>query len=132
MKKLVMAGIALLFSLTSIASEPQAINSATSWLKVVDSGNYTESWNRSSPLFQRQQSPKEWENALDRVRAPLGKPLTRTVKTSSEYNSLPGAPDGEYIVVDLETSFQNKKSALETVTVLKSGNQWQVVGYFIN
>lgn len=132
MRNLIMAGIVFLYSLASVASEPQAIDSATDWLKVVDAGKYAESWNRSAPMFQRQLSTQEWESALERVRTPLGKPLTRKVKTSSEHNSLPGAPDGEYIVVDLETSFQNKKSALETVTVLKTGDQWQVVGYFIN
>ncbi len=30
--------------------------------------------------------------------------------------SLPGAPDGEYVVIEFITSFSNKKSAIETVT----------------
>lgn len=132
MKQLILAGIALLCSLHVLAIEPKAIDSATNWLKVVDSGNYTESWHQSGDMFQRQLSSQEWESALSKVRTPLGKPITRKVKTSSEYSSLPGAPDGTYVVVDLETSFQHKESALETVTVIKSGEGWQVVGYFIN
>ncbi len=132
MKAFFLAGIMMLTSVVATASDPKAINSATTWLKVVDAGNYAESWSQSGPMFQRQLSTQEWEKALTRVRSPLGKTLTRRVKTSSERNSLPGAPDGEYVVVDIETSFQNKKAALETVTVQKSGDQWQVVGYFIN
>ena len=132
MKTLFLAAITLVISVAATASEPQAINSATNWLKVVDAGKYAESWNQSGVMFQRQLSTQEWEQALDKVRSPLGKAIERKVKTSSQRHTLPGAPDGEYVVVDLETSFQNKKTALETVTVQKSGDRWQVVGYFIN
>ncbi len=46
--------------------------------------------------------------------------------------SLPGAPDGEYVVISYETSFTNKKSAIETVTpMLDKDGKWRVSGYFI-
>jgi hypothetical protein len=46
--------------------------------------------------------------------------------------SLPGAPDGEYVVIQFATSFENKKSAIETVTpMLDSDGEWRVSGYFI-
>lgn len=45
---------------------------------------------------------------------------------------LPGAPDGEYAVIQFETSFANKKSAIETVTPMKDPDgKWRVSGYFI-
>ncbi len=41
-------------------------------------------------------------------------------------------PDGEYVVVQLETSFANKKAAVETVTpMLEKDGRWRVSGYFI-
>jgi hypothetical protein len=46
--------------------------------------------------------------------------------------TLPGVPDGEYVVVEYETSFENKKTANETVTPMKDPDgTWRVSGYFI-
>jgi hypothetical protein len=45
---------------------------------------------------------------------------------------LPGAPDGKYVVVQFDTSFQRKKSALETVTpMMEKDGKWRVSGYYI-
>jgi hypothetical protein len=41
-------------------------------------------------------------------------------------------PDGQYVVIRYDSSFANKKSAIETVTpMLDQGGQWRVSGYFI-
>ena len=46
--------------------------------------------------------------------------------------SLPGAPDGEYVVIQMETSFENKASAVETITPMRdSDGEWRVAGYYI-
>jgi hypothetical protein len=46
--------------------------------------------------------------------------------------SLHGAPDGEYLVIQFETSFSNKKSAIETVTsMLEKDGNWRVSGHYI-
>jgi len=52
---------------------------------------------------------------------------------SIEYATrLPGAPDGEYVVIQYETSFKNKRSSIETVTpILGKDGVWRVSGYFI-
>jgi hypothetical protein len=58
---------------------------------------------------------------------------TRIAWLSASYQtSLPGAFDGEYVVIQFETSFENKKSAVETVTPMKDKDgRWRVSGYFI-
>jgi ribosomal protein S17E len=41
-------------------------------------------------------------------------------------------PDGKYVVIKYDTSFENKKSAVETVTpMLDKDGKWRVAGYFI-
>jgi hypothetical protein len=46
--------------------------------------------------------------------------------------SLAGAPDGEYVVIQYETSFENKKSSIETVTpMLDKDGKWRVSGYYV-
>lgn len=59
-------------------------------------------------------------------------PFEKTVRIRTYSTTLPGAPDGEYVVILYDTSFENKKSAVETVTQMidKDGN-WHVAGYYI-
>ncbi len=131
MKRLISISIALLFSVACLAAKPDAVSSAISWLEVVDSGSYEESWNQAAPLFQNQLSSSKWVQALNQVRAPLGNVLSRQVKNTSSHSSLPGVPDGEYVVLTLTTSFEQKKSATENITVSKVNGEWRAVGYFI-
>jgi hypothetical protein len=66
------------------------------------------------------------------ARQPLGKLISRKMQTKSYKTSLPGAPDGEYVVIQFETSFENKKTAIETVTpMLDKDGKWRVSGYYI-
>jgi hypothetical protein len=45
---------------------------------------------------------------------------------------LPGAPDGEYVVFDYSSSFEQKSAANERVTTVKdTDGVWRVVGYFV-
>ncbi len=46
--------------------------------------------------------------------------------------SLPGVPDGDYVVIQYEASFENKRSAVETITpVLDEDGAMRVAGYYI-
>jgi hypothetical protein len=66
------------------------------------------------------------------TRAPLGAVRTRKLKSATYTKTLPGAPDGEYVVIQYDTSFENKKSAVETITpMLDKDGKWRVSGYFI-
>ena len=65
---------------------------------------------------------------MQAVRNPLGKLISRQVKSKTYMTSLPGAPDGEYVVIQFETSFENKESAIETVTpMMDKDAKWRVV-----
>ena len=45
---------------------------------------------------------------------------------------MPGGPDGAYVIVQFESEFEHKKSAVETVTPMLDERQvWRVSGYFI-
>jgi hypothetical protein len=74
----------------------------------------------------------QWAQSMKGARQPLGKALSRTLKDAEHKTSLPGAPDGEYMVIRYETSFENKKDAIETVTaMLEKDGTWRMAGYFI-
>jgi hypothetical protein len=58
--------------------------------------------------------------------------LSRKRKNATYSKTLPGAPDGEYVVIQYESSFERKQSAVETVTpMLDKDGKWRVSGYFI-
>jgi hypothetical protein len=122
------------FTAVTWASERDvdAVSSAEKWLGMVDGGRYAESWKAASDYFRNSIKRDQWEQTLIAVRKPLGKCIKRKLKSKTYETSLPGAPDGEYVVILFETSFENKKSAVETVTPMKGKDgKWRVSGYYI-
>jgi hypothetical protein len=116
----------------SSEKEKAAVSSAEKWLGMIDEGKYAESWKGSAELFRNAVTQEQWVQSLQAVRKPLGKLLSRTVKSKTYKTSLPGAPDGEYVVIEFSTSFENKKTAVETVTPMKDKDgKWRVSGYYI-
>ncbi|RJP87710.1 MAG: DUF4019 domain-containing protein [Desulfobacteraceae bacterium] len=114
------------------AKEAAALSAAEKWLELVDNEKYVESWKEAAELFKNAVLPQQWEQSIQAVRKPLGKLVSRKVKTKDSMSSLPGAPDGEYVVIQFETSFEAKKAAVETVTpMMGQDGVWRVSGYYI-
>jgi len=120
-----------LFSLTAMAEEGDEVRQAIAWLELIDNGDYAASWDQAAPYFQRAISSSQWQEALSKVREPLGQLVKRELNESTYHDSLAGAPDGDYYVITLNTEFADKQSAVETITVIKVDEQWRAVGYFI-
>ena len=138
MKRL--AGTGLLFALVALAAaqanESEAIEAAkvetVAWLALTDAGQYDSSWDAASALFKAAISKEDWEKALGAARKPFGALESREVATSTFSKTLPGAPDGEYVVFKFDSSFEHKASAIETVTAMKEADgAWRVAGYYI-
>ncbi len=135
----IIAGLTVFVTLSASAvmgqvadKEKIAVAAAEKWLIMIDGGKYAESWKEAAEYFRAAVKQEQWEQSLLAVRKPLGKLFSRKVKTKSYTTSLPGAPDGEYVVIQFEASFEKRKSAIETVTPMKEkdGN-WRVSGYYI-
>ena len=113
-------------------AEKAAIESAQGWLELVDNGQFAESWNEAAQYFKSLLTKEKWEESLQAVRNPLGKVFSRELESQQYTTSLPGAPDGEYVVIQYKTTFENKKEALETVTpMLDKDGTWRVSGYYV-
>ncbi len=114
-------------------AQRHAVAAANAWLAQTDAGQYGASWDSASSLFQRAVTKADWEKAVRATRAPLGAATSRKLRTAEETHSLPGAPDGDYVVLTYDTSFENKASAVETVTPMREKDgTWKVSGYFIH
>ena len=123
-------------TITGRAAEPlkeKAAAAAEKWLSLIDGEKYGESWKEAAEFFRNAVKQGQWEQSMQSMRKPLGKLVSRQVKSKTYSTSLPGAPDDEYVVIQFETSFEKKKSAVETVSpMMQKDGQWRVSGYFIN
>ncbi len=109
-----------------------AKSAAEAWLKIVDSGNYAQSWDVAANLMKTTVAKEQWQQILNSNRAPLGSLISRKL-TSAEYKQeLPGAPAGQYVVLQYESNFEHKSSVIETAapTLDRDGN-WRVSLYYL-
>ena len=116
----------------STESPADAESAALAWLGLVDAGSYAQSWSTASSVFREKVPQSQWESAVAGARAPLGALKSRKVASAAPMTSLPGAPDGHYVVIRYDSSFEHKASATETVTpMLDTDGKWRVSGYYI-
>jgi Protein of unknown function (DUF4019) len=110
----------------------KAQEAAKAWLALTDAGQYGQSWEEAASLFKLAITRPDWEKAIRSARAPLGAVKSRQVKSATFKGSLPGAPDGQYVIIQYDSQFANKAAAIETITpMLDKDGHWRVSGYFI-
>ncbi|MBN1673338.1 MAG: DUF4019 domain-containing protein [Kiritimatiellae bacterium] len=132
----VMGGMMIAWATVAVAGnavkEQQALRAAEAWLAGVDKGDYAAGWKQAAGYLRGAVTRKQFVQALEAARKPLGKTLSRKVESATYMTSLPGAPDGEYVVIVFKTSFANKKAGIETITpMLDKDGRWRVSGYYI-
>ncbi len=112
--------------------EDAAQQAAEAWLALVDQAKYAESWSEGATLFQSAVARDNWAEAAGAARGPLGTLVSRRLRSRTYTESLPGVPDGKYVVIQYDASFANKKEAVETITPMLDGDRgWRVSGYFV-
>jgi|GEM_PF-373743 len=113
-----------------------AIAAMNTWLADVDAGDYGRSWDTASSLFQKALARDAWIQALNQVRKPLGTASSRRLLGAQLATKLPsptGPLEGEFVIAQFSTSFENAPKVVETVTFSKSPDgSWNCAGYFIN
>ena len=118
--------------LAAAKPENEAQKAAEQWLSLVDAGNFAASWKAASTYLQKVVSEDQWQRRITAVRGRLGNPMSRKLKSAKYTKSVAGAPRGEYVILQFNTSFSNKKEVVETVTpVLDKNGRWRVSGYYV-
>lgn len=127
----VLLGIAVASPVRAEEADP-VTTAADAWLALVDRGEYALSWAEAAAYFRGAMAQEQWVESLTGVRAPLGAVVSRVLRSAESATSLPGAPDGEYVIMQYDTTFEHKQSAVETVTPMRDPDgAWRVAGYFI-
>jgi hypothetical protein len=114
-------------------AEKAAVAVADVWLKLVDTGQDEKSWQEAAEFFRNAVSQQDWQKTMETFRKPLGAIVSRTLKSTHYMTTAPGAPEGQYVRIQYDSSFENKKTAVETVVpMLDKDGKWRVCGYTIN
>jgi len=114
------------------AAKKKAIAAAETWLALIDKGEIARSWETSAVLFRGAVTQEQWKQTMKGTRGPLGKLISRELLLAKYETQLPGAPDGEYVIVQFKSVFERKSSAVETVTPMKDPDgKWRVSGYYL-
>ena len=102
------------------------------WLTQIDTAKYLEAWKGFSPFFQERMTFEKWQQQIQSARSIFGNLITRKLQSSNFATTMPGAPDGNYAIIQYDTAFEKKKNAIETITLLHGkDNKWGLTGYYI-
>ena len=131
-----MSALVVLLSITGARAQELDTRAARAevdaWLSLVDGGNYAQSWETAATFFKTAVPSEKWQQAVKTARSQFGAFKSRTVKSATTAATLPGAPDGEYVVFDFDAVYEKKAAAAERVTVVRDKDgAWRVVGYFV-
>ncbi|WP_233130883.1 helix-turn-helix domain-containing protein [Sphingomonas jeddahensis] len=113
---------------TSTVAETAVTKAARDWLKLVDNAQWRESWAGTSHSFQTLNTVEVWQSTSEKVRAPLGRIVSRTLVSEQD---TPAPPNG-LKVVRFRTDFANRRGVTETVSLDREGGEWKVVGIYVD
>ncbi len=113
-------------------AEGKAIAAVQPWLALADRGQYSQSWETAAEFLKNAVDRRDFVQSLTEARKPLGEVKSRELLSKLYATSLPDAPKGQYVVLKYKTSFANKTSAVETITLmLEKDKKWRISGYYI-
>ncbi|WP_295893925.1 DUF4019 domain-containing protein [uncultured Vibrio sp.] len=128
LKKLILV-VLFIFPITALSQPNTYKQAAQSWLTLVDTQDFKKSWDASGTFFRSNISKTDWVAAISNARNSVGQFQSRQLLIEKPMSSLPNAPDGDYMVLQYQSTFA-KSHSVETIT-LSDDNGWRVVGYFI-
>ena len=142
MKVILGAGLCCLFTVICLApargaaeraeAAKEATAAAEQWLGLVDQGKFNGSWLEASTYFRNVTTKQQWKQQVSVWRSALGSVVSRKLRTVQYLMTMPGAPDGEYVMIQYDTTFAHKKSAVEVVVpMMDADGKWRVSEYSI-
>jgi hypothetical protein len=124
--------------------ESAAQAAAESWLALVDGGAYPASWNQAARGLKASVKQAEWSQVVGGVRTPLGRLTSRRLKSREYSEKVPTtrmvggnlytlAGSAKYVVIEYDSAFAHKPSAVETVIATADPDgAWRVSGYSVH
>jgi RNA polymerase sigma-70 factor (ECF subfamily) len=116
-------------ALENVSSHTNALTAVKDWLKLIDNGDYAQSWKVASHSFRRT-SQEDWIQTVEMMRQPLGKLVSRKLISKSQTKPVVGLADTASFNASFESSFDQAKNAVETIVfTLAADGQWKAAAY---
>lgn len=110
--------------------EAEAKSAASDWIAQVDTAAYALSYETAAPVVRNGLTEKEWITAVKSARDQTGGLEARTFSSADYTNSLPNAPEGEYVVIQYQSMFANVPMANELLVMMRTQDgSWKLAGY---
>lgn len=110
----------------------QSLHAAAQFLFLVDTEEYSRSWEVSSKILQKMLSEQAWNEQIAKIRNFLGPVVERIQHDVSYTDTATDVPEGEYVILRFISKFELRERVVETITlILGEDSQWRVVGYFL-
>lgn len=110
------------------AREAEVAGAARNWLALGDERRWEDGWRATAASFRQANTAERWAEVAAKVRGPLGAVRSRELLSQE---SVPAPPAGVE-VVKFRTDFENKADATETVSLVREGGAWKVVGIYVD
>jgi hypothetical protein len=116
----------------TLGDDRETIAAAYKWLTLLDAGKAGAAWDVASAHLKSVVTRPNWIAGIADMRKPFGKPDARKAEKFARSHQLPGAPEGDYSIIEFQTEFANGKQATEQVIwMLEKDDVWRVSGYYI-
>jgi hypothetical protein len=108
---------------------PEGVEAAKSFLALIDAVKYDESWDAAAPTLKGLVKQGMWTQIQAANHRRFGTLSSRRFESAEATTTIPGSPDGQYVVVKYRSTYGSKRAS-ETVTVTHTDEgQWKVLQY---
>jgi hypothetical protein len=86
----------------------EAMAAAYQWLALVDGGRGRDAYGAAAESFRKGVEQLKWEVSVDTLRDTLGGVVARKLRSAHYSRTLPGAPEGEYVVFTFDNALREE------------------------
>jgi hypothetical protein len=108
-----------------------SVKASDAWLPIIDAGKYGESYDGFCVVAKMVLTEDKWVKTNEQVRAPLGKLVSRALKSKQYLSGLPNGTQGQFVILQYETEYANLNATETVTTMLDKDGQWRIAGYYI-
>jgi len=115
----------------TLRDDRDSIDAGMKWLALIDAGKAGDAWDLSSKQLKSAVTRAKFVDGMRDARKSFGKLEGRTAERFARSHQMPGAPDGDYVIIEYTARFgQGRKLQEQLVWTIEDGDIWRVAGYY--
>ena len=101
------------------------------WLSLIDAGSYAAAYDTAAGVLRENVTRDAFVSTYEGARPLLGTLRSRVLRSATPATTLPGVPDGEYVVFEFDADYERKEHAVERVVTALEAGTWRVAGHWV-